>query len=290
MSEMVDRDQAFADYANQLAGRAAPEQLLRQPERLGDLAPAWERDGYVLLRGLIEPEVCAEVNRQAIERVRDIATGEGMNGYFTKDGSFTVPEENFVGEADAPEDRTSKLYNLHRLELFDGIARTPALTDVLAGILGPDVDCFNSQFIFKNPGAWGQPWHQDSLYFDFDRYPQAGAWIATSEATLDNGCLFVAPGSHREPLHAHIPDRRPGANLGYLEVVDYDFSAAVSVLMQPGDVLVFHSFLLHKSDDNRSTGRRTALVYHYGETGTAPNGVASATIDWMTVRSDGEPV
>lgn len=276
---------------NQVAGRLAPSPLVRDRSLIGDdLANAWETDGFVLLRGVIAPEVCEDVNRSAVERVREVATGENMNGYFMKDGSFTVPEENFEGEAANPEDRTSKLYNLHRLDPFAALANEPTLNRVVGAILGPDVDCFNSQFIFKNPRAWGQPWHQDSLYFNFDAYPQVGAWLATSAATLDNGCLFVAPGSHLEPLHEHVPDRRPGANLGYVEVVDYDVSAAVPVLMDPGDVLVFHSFLLHKSGDNRSTARRTALVYHYGATGTAAIGPASGTIDWMTIRRDGCPV
>ena len=43
--------------------------------------------------------------------------------------------------------------------------------------------------------------------------------------------LHAVPGSHREPVHDHVDDRRPGANYGYREIVDYDFSAATPVLM-----------------------------------------------------------
>ena len=64
-----------------------------------------------------------------------------------------------------------------------------------------DVSCFLSQFIFKNPGAWGQPWHQDSLYFPFEpARPVVGVWLAVTEATLENGCLHVLPGSNHEPV------------------------------------------------------------------------------------------
>ncbi len=98
----------------------------------------------------------AAINDRAVAMVRDIASGEGTNGYFHKNGSFTVPEENFaVGVGDRPEDRTSKLYNLHRHHPFNDVAIASAITSVVAGVLGPAVDCFNSQFIFKNPGAWG---------------------------------------------------------------------------------------------------------------------------------------
>ena len=76
-------------------------------------------------------------------------------------------------------------------------------------------------------------------------------WVAATDAALDNGPLYVVPGSHREPVHAHVADRRPNANLGYYEIIDYDLSAAVAVEMQPGDVLLFDSHLMHFSTDNR---------------------------------------
>ena len=42
----------------------------------------------------------------------------------------------------------------------------------------------------------------------------------------------------------------------------------VCVLMDPGDVLVFDSHLMHRSKDNGSDGLRAAMVYHYGVAGT----------------------
>ena len=83
-----------------------------------------------------------------------------------------------------------------------------------------------------------------------------GVWLAVSEATLDNGCLHVLPGSHTEPVHTHVPDRREGANYGYVEIVDHDMAASVPVLMAPGDVLVFDSHLMHRSTDNLSSDRQ----------------------------------
>jgi ectoine hydroxylase-related dioxygenase (phytanoyl-CoA dioxygenase family) len=93
-------------------------------------------------------------------------------------------------------------------------------------------------------------------------------WLALSKATLENGCLWVLPGSHREPIHKHVPDRRPEANRGYLEIVDHAFDDRTPVTMEPGDVLFFHSFLMHMSTDNVTDYRRSAMVYHYGRAGT----------------------
>ena len=38
--------------------------------------------------------------------------------------------------------------------------------------------------------------------------------------------------------------------------------------MEPGDLLLFDSHLMHCSTDNGSDGLRAAMVYHYGVAGT----------------------
>jgi ectoine hydroxylase-related dioxygenase (phytanoyl-CoA dioxygenase family) len=83
-------------------------------------------------------------------------------------------------------------------------------------------------------------------------------------------------------VHTHIPDRRPEANLGYFEIVDRDTSAAVPVLMQAGDLLVFDSHLMHRSTDNVSDGMRAAMVFHYCRSGVTDRD-ASPINDFMPV-------
>jgi ectoine hydroxylase-related dioxygenase (phytanoyl-CoA dioxygenase family) len=68
---------------------------------------------------------------------------------------------------------------------------------------------------------------------------------------------------------AHARGERLGTTfLGYTEIVDYDFTGAVPVLMEAGDLLVFDSHLMHCSTDNVSTGVRAAMVYHFAAAGT----------------------
>jgi phytanoyl-CoA hydroxylase len=93
-----------------------------------------------------------------------------------------------------PEDRVSKIFRLHRDKLFMESCQRNDLLDIVATLIGPELDCFLSQFIFKNHSAMGQPWHQDSYYFPFSRDPQVGVWLAITRATLENGCLRVLPG------------------------------------------------------------------------------------------------
>lgn len=246
---------------------------------------AWERDGFFFRRGFASTDVVAAMHDAVVGIAR------GADGALIHEGHIVTPESNLAGSAssDAPAERTvSKIFKLHREAAFRDFIESPAVIALLSSLLGDEVDCFLSQYIFKNPGAWGQPWHQDSFYFRFDRGPQVGLWLAVTEATLDNGCLHVLPGSHREPVHEHVQDRRPDANFGYVEIVDHDMAASVPVTMAPGDLLVFHSHLMHRSTDNESAGNREAMVFHAAERGTKDlAGRESPVNDWMPLAVGG---
>jgi class 3 adenylate cyclase len=241
----------------------------------------YDEQGFVRIDGFATDDTC----RRMLDRVVELAHAHARSHHGVP--GFVLPEANLAGRAGAeadPEDLVSKIFKLHGDTVFAEFATSAAVTDLLVDLIGPRLDCFLSQFIFKNPGAWGQPWHQDSFYFPFDPpRPIVGVWLAVTEATLENGCLHVVPGSHREPVHEHVPDRRPGANYGYVEIVDHDTSAAVPVLMDPGDLLLFDSHLMHRSTDNDSTGRRGAMVFHYAATGTT-EAVPNPVNEFVTVR------
>lgn len=251
---------------------------MRTAKRLTEVERAtYDEQGFARLAGFADADLCARM----LDRVVEITHAHAGGG---KAPGFVLPEANLAGRDGNPEDLASKVFRLHRDTVFAEFAHSRPLTDLLVDLIGPDLDCFLSQFIFKNPGAWGQPWHQDSFYFPFEpRRPIVGAWLAVTEATLANGCLHVLPGSHREPVHRHEPDSRPGANYGYVEIVDHDMSGAEPVLMDPGDLLLFDSHLMHRSTDNESPGIRAAMVFHYATTGTrAPDSVVN---DFVTVRT-----
>lgn len=246
----------------------------------------FERDGFFRIESFAAPEVGKEMLEDVVALVR---VGQSL-----PEGPLILPEANLAGQDGAPEDLTSKVFRIHRRPAFSSFLALEAVVDIVVDRLGPDVDCFLSQFIFKNPGAWGQPWHQDSYYFPFDpARPIIGLWLAVTEATLENGCLHVLPGSQGEPIHEHVPDRRPGANYGYMEIVDHDMADSVPVLMEPGDLLVFDSHLMHRSTDNLSHGIRGAMVFHFARAGTSDftedvKGMASPVNDWVPMVRSGE--
>ena len=240
----------------------------------------WEEDGFFFVRGFAPKGVTDAMLARAIEICRE---GQGRPLVEEK---LILPESNLregAKESDPAETLVSKVFKLHRDSVFHDFIDSKPIVEISRDLLGSAVDCFLSQFIFKNPGAWGQPWHQDEYYFPFDRHPQVGFWLAVSDATPDNGCLHVLPGSHREWVHEHVPDRRPNANVGYVEIVDHDMAGEIPVLMEAGDLLVFHSRLMHCSHHNESSSPRATMVYHVSERGTIDSTGHSVVNDWMPI-------
>ena len=250
---------------------------------------SWEEAGFARVEGFADAETLSGMLDCVVELARQEAAGDDIRP------AYVQREERIASPDKTPEDQLSKLFRVHREhEVFRRFATDPRLLALVADLLGPDLDCFLSQFIFKHPGALGQPWHQDAFYFPFDRGPQVGAWLAVTEATLDNGPLWVLPGSHEEPVHPVVADSREGANFGYVEIVDHDMEQAVPVLLKPGDLLLFHSHLMHKSTDNGSDAMRAAMVYHYAEAGTVDHsvkrfGFQPPNVDWFPVLRAGLP-
>jgi phytanoyl-CoA hydroxylase len=253
-----------------------------------DQAASFARDGCFVVPRFADPSVCKEMLERVTELCARAEAGAGVAD------ALRLAEPALRNAAGSAADRTSKLFRVHRHEpVFRAFCRDPRLLALVSDLLGPDVDCFLSQFIFKNPGALGQPWHQDAFYFPFDRRPQVGVWLAVTAATLENGPLWVLPGSQLEPIHPVVPDRREHAQMGYVEIVDHDMANAVPVLLEPGDLLLFHGHLMHKSTDNRSAGMRAAMVYHYGEAGTVDHTLRFRDFtlnDWLPVLRAGVPV
>ena len=280
----------FTNRINKQKGRISSK-LIEETKYLSQTQKqSWNEKGFILIPNFFPEDKCIEINQTVVDIVRSMASNsEGFNHAYIDQGHIGIREMKPSQKIENIEDEMSKVFRLHQTGIFNEFIKRDDLLNIVEDILGENIDCFLSQFIFKNPGAWGQPWHQDSSYFPFDRAPQVGAWLATSAATKENGCLVILPGSHKEVIHEHLPDDRPGSNYGYTEIKDHDFKKEMPLFLNTGDLLLFHSFLMHKSYDNKSNNRRTAMVYHFAETGTDFGELDSPTNEWISVRGKGLP-
>lgn len=142
---------------------------------------------------------------------------------------------------------------------FRDLALHPRFVEISTGFLGPDVKLLQSMMLIKPPQI-GSPkiWHQDNAYFRIDPCNIVGFWIALDEATVENGCMHVVPGTHKLGLQPHEQTTDLGLPLDKIET-----DKVVALPMQEGDALVFSSLLYHYTPDNRTTKRRRALQLHY---------------------------
>lgn len=246
---------------------------------------SWANQGYVVVRSLVEPNACEIQYSEAVAIARAHADDR------PPPDTRIIPEGRPLPGATRPEDLVAKIFRLHRRDPFRGFVKHPDVLAALSQLIGPDIDVFLSQFIFKSPGSYGQPWHQDSFYFPFSESHQVGVWLAVTRATVQNGCLWVVPGSHLESVREHLPDDRPNATHAYTRIPDVDEDAAVPVEMSPGDVLFFDSHLMHSSTDNQSDELRAAFVCHYGRSGTRDETPPERSVnDWWPVLRNGAAV
>ena len=139
---------------------------------------------------------------------------------------------------------------------------------VLREIVGPDVKCMQSMLFVKNAGKPGQAWHQDETFIPTPDASLTGVWIALDDATIDNGCLWVQPGSHRArrlwPSRPCTDPRFDGAPESHgWESPEWPREGGVAAEVRAGSVVFFNGYTLHRSLDNRRlSGFRRALVLH----------------------------
>lgn len=143
----------------------------------------------------------------------------------------------------------------------------PPTVQALTTIIGPNVKCMQSMLFIKSSGKPGQAWHQDEDYIPTRDRSLAGAWIAIDRATIDNGCLWVIPGSHRPGIlweQRWHGDRRfdcAEESVGF----PYTDDQAIPVEVEAGAVVIFNGYLLHRSLPNRAPAGtyRRSLVNHF---------------------------
>lgn len=149
--------------------------------------------------------------------------------------------------------------------LMAGTLVHPKVVAALTNVIGPNVKAMQSMLFIKADGEPGQAWHQDEFYIPTRDRSLTGVWIAMDDANVDNGCLWVLPGSHRRGVI--YPDREQDDERFDCANEAYDFpyrdEDAVPVEVTAGSVVLFNGYLLHRSLPNGSNWFRRALVNHY---------------------------
>ncbi|BAM02939.1 phytanoyl-CoA dioxygenase family protein [Phycisphaera mikurensis] len=239
---------------------APPAAARLDASRPGFLTPEaagfYHENGYLIVENALDAD--------DVRRVLDEATAVCRG----KRGAFGGQLGDHGGQTD---EEVLKQYLCihfpHKISAFlHGMLSTPAMVETLTGVIGPDVKCMQSMLFIKAAGKPGQAWHQDEDYIPTRDRSLCGGWIALDDATTENGCLWVLPGSHRRGVlypQAVQEDRRfdcAEESTGF----PWSEEDAVPVEVKAGSIVFFNGYLLHRSLPNTATaGFRRVLVNHY---------------------------
>ena len=134
------------------------------------------------------------------------------------------------------------------------------IVDVVRRMMGDEPVHLQDMALLKPPRIGREkPWHQDCAYFNVPiDTTVVGVWVAIDAATLENGCLHVIPGSHKEGPHPHFKVRD-------WQICDTDVRATdgVPVPLEPGGILFWHGLTHHGSPTNGSDQGRRGIQLHY---------------------------
>jgi ectoine hydroxylase-related dioxygenase (phytanoyl-CoA dioxygenase family) len=220
-----------------------------------DLHQEFRKNGYIILRGFFSQD---EITTLMADIHEAAAAGEKD---FLSQGNMTFHSE---------------LYR--RSEKLRTFLSQPKIVSFLNPIVGPNFWIRWDQAVAKEPGAGTFPWHQDNAYNQLkDMHYQL--WIALTEMTADNGGLWIKPGSHNYTY----PHEWVGNHL-VCQVTPED---PVFVTAEPGDVVLFSSFILHSTLPNvTQDSTRWAYVAEYMSTDHYDPGIPAP---YFVVAQDGQP-
>ena len=213
-----------------------------------------ERQGYVVLEGLLSPAECQAIRAA----VTPLLHHTGRNP--------------FEGLA------TQRVYSvLTKTRACDRLVDHPRVRALLDRILAPNYLLSQLQVINIRPGEDAQPPHPDDGMYPVPRpRPPLGAatiW-AIDEFTADNGATVLLPGSHRWD-----DERRPG-----------DSDTAVPAIMPAGSCLFFIGTLWHGGGANRTTADRLAVTAQYCQPWLRPQEAFSLSTPPHVARAVSEDI
>ncbi|MEO1528874.1 MAG: phytanoyl-CoA dioxygenase family protein [Planctomycetota bacterium] len=215
----------------------------------------YDRDGYLIRRSLFDAEEMELLRRAAKE---DKALDDHSFGRDDGEGgTVRLSLWNHPGEG-----------------IYGAFARCERLAATAEQLLRDEPYHYHSKMIMKDArvgGAW--TWHQDYGYWYSNGVltPNlVSAFIAVDPATRENGCLQVIRGSHHCGRVEHqLSGEQAGADVDRVDEI-LKRMERVYVEMDPGDVLFFHSNVLHRSDRNESDQPRWSMICCYNAKSNDP--------------------
>lgn len=218
------------------------------------------------------------------------ADGYAVGGRILDDNALVrlrAELDSIIGNL-APDRRPENMPSLHYDNRYlRDLFLSDSLIDVAAQVVGPDVALFTSYVISKRPDdGLAVDWHQDAAFFPIEPMDTFTLWLAVDDSDVENGCMRVIPGSHREEaVLLHKVDLDSGTTLP-MSLDNLDLTDAKDVQLRAGEYSVHDPWILHGSNPNRSSRRRCGITLKYISTHAAIDRTfrSPSGFDWDGLR------
>ncbi|CAG5000212.1 L-proline trans-4-hydroxylase [Dyadobacter sp. CECT 9275] len=237
-----------------------------------DQIEQYNRDGFLAIRGFFSPEEVSKLYRIAVED--NVASKNAIN----------------VNDSSGKRSRLSLWYKPGD-DVYGLLARSETLVDAIDRLMykdtgatdGQDVCHYHSKLMQKEPhvgGAW--EWHQDYGYWYKNEFlfpdQMMSVMVGITDANKENGCLQVIRGSHRMGRVEHgFSGEQVGASQRFVDLA-LQTMELVYVTLTAGDILFFHSNILHRSEANLSVKPRWSLISCYSRTSNISHNPSTSTV------------
>jgi hypothetical protein len=233
---------------------------------------AYGAGGCLLLRGFTPADLLTRFRQEAATMVGLVLAELGLDAAASKVHRFDRGLDLLLA---ADRARVGRLYMaVRKLPSVYGLITAPRVWAVMRQLMNtrlPGIYPAGTGVRMDHPGEdrYLSPWHQEYPY-NLTSDNAVTLWVPLVDVDEDNGCLLLAPGSQRlGALPVRVRDalnERRNANealeIDGLEAILARHDA-VSVPAAAGDALVFHTFLLHRSQPNRAAATRWTLQARY---------------------------
>jgi phytanoyl-CoA hydroxylase len=227
----------------------------------------FNRDGYLILKGMVTPVACELMLSIARKHLRGAVPPleyEADVGYPGAPQSFDEPGGKTVR-------RLRGAYQRH--ECFRLWAEDKRLVAALTQLFGESILltlAHHNCVMTKHPDfGTATGWHRDIRYWSFTRPDLISVWLALGAENDANGALKVIPGSHRMDI--------PREQLDELDFLQPDvaanqalFAQGIPLELEKGDVILFHSRLFHAAGRNAGAAVKNSVVFAYHGKSNAP--------------------
>ena len=245
-----------------------------------DQCRLFDEQGFLLLRGVFSAEEIVTLNRVAVELLEGDDLTDDMHRERERSGAVR------------------QIYLSHRHNPpFKALSEDARIVEPVKQILDSEVYVWHSKINVKDSfegTVW--LWHQDYGYWMWDGVEPKliSAMVLLDQATVNNGCLLVAKGTHKWGRLEHFAEEVTTSYKQWCVNTETLRERLTEEMIQPvtgnpGDVLFFHCNLLHGSGHNMSPLPRKTFIIAYNELSNRPRPVENPRPDWVVSRSF-EPV